>query len=757
MAWPISRQRLCASTADSNRCGSDAATCLGEADNCGCTDEIVDPSTCCPTIVPRIGELFIVRDEIVCYEPGEIAYIENIVESQILERTHRRRQSEESYFEDESTQSSFNERDHQTENKSSLNNEVNEVVNSNLGVTAGASFSYKGKATGYSYGINGGLSYNRAREDARRDVTEHATSVIEKAVTRLERNQRSLVTQRFTVKSDDQSRHVFGGMDGAPHDISRQFYYVRQVRRAQVFSHGLRQMVHLHVPEPAALFKEMLKLPKPPKTEPPPEPTLVDCSTISPENYLQLAALVGVAGLDTPPEDETRLQYVTIDHKDLKDSDSRVEQISIDSGFTAIHMAMEEYKPVARNEGVLKSDNTVMDLWFGTGHIYEDRKKKPTSMKHDSSIDATGNSPCTVIFKDFKKVSIRLRLSLLKRADLTEWRQQTCDSLNRAISRRYEELTAQKENADKALIEHAKAQAALVRNKVNGDPFVLSETIREELKRHMIAYITCQYFDANSSIDGHTKPCGFPQLNAKRLSSESRLISFVEQALEWNLMSYRLLDSFWARKCTWIETAQLEGSTNPLFDKFLRAGMAQVTLSVRPGFEERFLHFVRTGRIIDGSSNPAVPGADLIPISQEMREDRQNFNTDREGYVSWDTSQTALKPNQVLLCDNVDYFTGDPKNVSALVFDPDEAKCDLEREFIVDFKTYRIVDIVPSGIGTDCIITLDKPFEGATDREWRWTTGAVHVGSPWEYRVGTNGLVWLREDERCLPCYPINC
>lgn len=129
-----------------------------------------------------------------------------------------------------------------------------------------------------------------------------------------------------------------------------------------------------------------------------------------------MGTLVGVSGLAPPPKDETKVQYENIDIDDLKDTDSRSHSITIDQGFTATHMAVEEYSPQARNE-FGKSDNTVMKLWFGGGKVHEDRSGKTRDWEHNAAISQSGTSNATITFEDFKSVHIRLRLSLLKRAD----------------------------------------------------------------------------------------------------------------------------------------------------------------------------------------------------------------------------------------------------------------------------------------------------------------------------------------------------
>src|SRR6185503_20310262 len=82
---------------------------------------------------------------------------------------------------------------------------------------------------------------------------------------------------------------------------------------------------------------------------------------------------------------------------------------------------------------------------------------------------------------------------------------------------------------------------------------------------------------------------------------------------------------------------------------------------------------------------------------------------------------------------------------------------DIDREILLDFKGYRIVDIQPNpAVPTNdsWIITLERNYEGTSQTAMKWSTGAVFVGAPWEFVTPTT-LTFLREKSICLPCYPL--
>ena len=245
---------------------------------------------------------------------------------------------------------------------------------------------------------------------------------------------------------------------------------------------------------------------------------------------------------------------------------------------------------------------------------------------------------------------------------------------------------------------------------------------------------------------------------------EGEFVRFFENAFEWKFMNYVFYPSFWGRKCTWKEKAQENGSNNKLFNKFLEAGSARVSIAVRPGFEELVNYYLKFRRVWGYDGTIPTAGLGFLPIIQEIKEDKENFNTERDGYLVWNGS--LGRRDQLVLYGNDDYFVDeiDPNTqlpTGNTIFDP---SIDINREITIESVTYRIVAI--EEIDGDIVITLDRDLEEVCSKSFEalyenrhlpWSTGALFVGSAWKYKVPTS-LVWLREESRCLPCsYPIKC
>jgi hypothetical protein len=117
---------------------------------------------------------------------------------------------------------------------------------------------------------------------------------------------------------------------------------------------------------------------------------------------------------------------------------------------------------------------------------------------------------------------------------------------------------------------------------------------REELQRSCLAVLTNRQFDALSAIEHSTQ--GYPQPFLPNVEPLGRYIRFLQQAFEWEQMTWRYHPYFWGRKQYWLDKVLFDDPDEEFRD-FLRAGAARVLVSVRPGFEGAVAHFMDTGTV----------------------------------------------------------------------------------------------------------------------------------------------------------------
>lgn len=703
---------------------------------CRCNTDCVPQNRCCARITPYVADLFVVRDKVSCYEVGEMSYIENVIESEIRVRRHRTLEKEE-FLAEQTRESAFSEeKDHQVDEKFSLQTEVAKSVEQELSLDAGVTFNYK-------WGLNSltattDTGYNLSKKDAQNSVQNNSRQTIDRAVSKLESRLRDFSSRKFSRESEEINKHVFGGTAGAPADISRQFFYVTQVKEAQTFNYGRRMLLDFYLPEPSELYKHLLA--KQFKLDKPEEPS-VTAEEIDEKNYQGLVRAYGLKGVEAPPKMTEQVRF-TISERYERPKKGKTGLKTGQTGFSVPN----KYKAVYwHSDGPdINWDGggvSIVVSLAGRDIVYVSGGTDVTSTPLP---DLVGGQ--TVSFQAWDVLSMQLDITVECQL-LPEFKLEWQSGVYAQIVEVYKkELAAYEE----ALAEFEKYR----QRKYQQNPFILLQDIQEQLKQAAISYISCQFFDSMDAMKRRVEPCGFPQPDLQEAEREGRFVRFFEQAFEWKFMNFIFYPSFWAAKCTW-EDKFKEEADNMLFQRFLKAGYARVSVSVREGFEGHVGYFLKTKQIWGQAGQPPIAGADFVPIYQEIQEDKDNFYTDRPGRLDVLNGSAA-----VTLHGNDQYWDyGDPLATPFPIpagVDANAVAADADREITIRGKLYRIVSVQLLTAPDSWTITLERPYEGDDGTGLPWSTGALFVGAPWEFRIPTR-LVWLRERGGCLPCYPIEC
>jgi hypothetical protein len=117
------------------------------------------------------------------------------------------------------------------------------------------------------------------------------------------------------------------------------------------------------------------------------------------------------------------------------------------------------------------------------------------------------------------------------------------------------------------------------------------DIIRSELKRSVIDMLGApSASQLRAVVPGNPMPTGNParptppSVDLARAGEAGRIVSFYEQAFEWQNMSYIFYPYFWTGRDDWPQ-AMVRDDPDPTYADFLRAGSARVVLPVRPGYE----------------------------------------------------------------------------------------------------------------------------------------------------------------------------
>ena len=729
---------------------------------CHCNENCQSPDTNCVCIRTYVADLFIVKQELARYEAGDLADIENILAGEMKLRHHRTLMHSEDTTETETETISSEERDHQVSEKTSLQSEVKNTVDTKLNVDAGVTATFKyGEAITVTPHAN--VTYNNAKSESESIARSYAKEIVDRSVIKVQDKKRKVTISKLIREVEEKNKHSIDNTQTGNDHRAGMYYWVNKVSHAQVFNYGKHTMFDLIIPEPAATWKELyqLKLKSDKDLKVPPKPGITPAS-IDRVNYGSLLNQYGISTPDEiPPPDETvclQLAFSTNVTEPENDattgfSSTEFKSANIPKGYKADKMEFAIRANAGHPESTGGRDQVAISVHCGNYELLSEVLNEwqadrngislplpiPVWVSNGSRTMKGEQGVLSVALAGFSTLAFSISGSISITCKLTDetlagWRNKVYNLIMSDYNRKLDAFNAAQGGAQGFV-------------QIKGrNPFLNREIERNELKRHIIGILMCNYFNGMGAMMQSVAPCGFPEINFSKLERDSPLIQFFEQVFEWEYMNYLFYHSMWARKCEWPELI-MEDSGDPLFDKFLTAGAARVQVPIRPRMEEKFHWFLKTGQLWGNSGTPPVSGdPEYVSMIQELKESLQGDYSDREGLI--DTTQGS----DLLTLKNSTYYWDTVLDVPQ----PLNIENDVDRELLISFKKYRIVSVVQTtpGDSSTWTITIDRPFEGATQNNLKHAVGARYVGAPWEVVVPTE-LVYLRNVKDKLPVYPL--
>ncbi|MCF2528860.1 hypothetical protein [Yinghuangia soli] len=111
----------------------------------------------------------------------------------------------------------------------------------------------------------------------------------------------------------------------------------------------------------------------------------------------------------------------------------------------------------------------------------------------------------------------------------------------------------------------------------------------------------------------------WPAIDIDAARAQGRMVQFLEQAFEWEHLSYLFYPYFWAEMPRWLELMGRSDDADPAFTAFLRAGMARVLVAVSPSYEDAVLHYLATREPWSGGPAPVIGDPLFVPLHEELR------------------------------------------------------------------------------------------------------------------------------------------
>jgi hypothetical protein len=582
-----------------------------------------------------VGDLIVLRQQLLKYDFGEIAHIENIMASEGRLREHRRLHRTEETFTLETARLTENERDTQTTERFGLEKETSKVIESQQNFEAGVTLSA-------SYGpvsltANANYSTSSSQQNSTETAVSYAKEVTSRAVERIVESVRQTQSSTTIDEVEELNNHNFDNTAGTEHIVGM-YHWVDKYYQSQLYNYGGRLMFEFVIPEPAAFFiyskanngaegpdGSVIIRPVAPDSSSWPSP-LTSFDNITESNYAAWAAAYGAQDVGSPPP--LYEVIATAFHDDIGGplwSTGSNKELTVPAGY----LAKVAYARVGSD-------------WGGFIMFYVGQKQLGGSAGgfYSSTLnDETGIIPIAWFANNSQLSHIIVEVKCERSAaTYDQWRNDTYNSIIQAYR---VQLSAYEEK-----IAVASIQAGVG---ISGEnPGRNREIEREELKKGCLELFTAQRFDAFDAMQNQQGPNGYPEFDFLEAEFEGDYLQFFEQAFEWHNMTYLFYPYFWGRKPFWTQVRQYE-DTDPLFSKFLQAGAGKVLVPVRPAYQNAILHYLSSGgEIWNGEEAPTIDDPLYLSIITELQELQGNDEGDPIGdpwIVKIPTSLVMLNPD----------------------------------------------------------------------------------------------------------------
>lgn len=573
------------------------------------------------------------------YVEGDVAHIENVMAREYKEKATRKlRRSENT-----TSVSSESEREQLSDTTSTdrfeMQSEVAKILQEDKDFSANASFgaNWGTKGSGqFTLGTNVGTATHSTKEESNSQAITQAKEVTERAMERIVAKVKEERVTKIIEEFEENNKHGFDNTKGDKHVVGV-YRWVDKIFKNQVINYGKRLMFEFMIPEPAKLhllgMTENKSLGT--KLEKPVDPrkfvdaedkaiiklNLKNYSLVNENTAKYWAGIFNVA-INPMPDN-----IISISHS-FQDRTLGID----DNGYgrwTGAYFNNDFKVPENYHATYVKGKISYMKgtTFSGTMSASSDIFICGKNINNGNAINngnvdilldkITDKITVSAISWDVKAISG----SLVATCELTpeakiQWQQETF----KAIIDAYE--TALQDYNQKL----AEENAIGVRIK-DENPGFYRQIENIILRKNCISYIIDQNKDAKRTYgkDMFNTPNGERNFSnhevsvSKELDDYTAFSKFIEQAFEWEIMSYNFYPYYWGTRKDWASLYQYDNN-DPLFRSFMQAGMARVIVTVRPGFEEAVNYYMQTGQIWNGGEVPVIEDKLFMSIVDELRQ-----------------------------------------------------------------------------------------------------------------------------------------
>lgn len=553
-----------------------------------------------------------VEQSVCCYLPGEVSHIENIMAREYKERSSRRLTRSEDTTTFEMSMEKETQKDSATTERYELQKEIESVVSKDTSAEAHASVG--GNLGGVRFDAGANFAFNTSKQDSNRTAVDYSKEVTEKALERVVQKVREERTIKMIEEFEEQNKHGFDNRLGDKH-VSGVYRWVDKVYKNQVFNYGKRLMYEFMVPEPAVFHNAAMAVVAQSSNaqvlQKPVDPRRADGFYRMPDHTVAtdyaVAYWAGLYNAEVPARMDDAIMVSKAFDMNVGDAAGRNYtgaksfKMEIPDGYEVVSGTMGasfQFHPDANewSHARVRIGDVFSEIWE-----YPNVQKTiyfATPIRKELAVSAQ--------VRDLGGLTINVMVNCRRTPEAQKQWQAECFN---AIITAYEDKLA---GYEKAMAAYAQPQTVKETN-----PGFYRQIENTVLRKNCISYLVSDAQMGKKYYQGTTATNIQPTQTAQ-MDGYAAMVKFIEQAFEWEIMSYKFYPFYWGNRQEWQKNYQVEVN-DPLFRSFLQSGMARVIVSIRPGFEEAVMYFMATGEIWNGGQVPAI-GDDLyLSIVEELK------------------------------------------------------------------------------------------------------------------------------------------
>lgn len=599
------------------------------------------------------------------YVPAEVAKIENVMASEYREMATVKELTKEVTAFESSEMSNERVSESISTDRFQIQNEIAQIFSNENTNKFDTKASYGAGSTKLeiSYGTSTVNSKNESNKQAVTNAKEITNKAVEKIFTKVRKERTVKVTEKFT----ESNKHGFDNRGNINH-VSGVYRHINAVYKNQINNYGRRLMYEFSIPEPALFHKlailkddtlaELLKtIPKHPIIENAPK----DYTEVTRENYLYFEKLFELKFKILPEEIKVILQDKYFDNGgrsatsydlfEFPETDNSFRRILLDEGFEVnsyqfkIHSCAEPAYPNGLEyDTVYPKNQGFIDFIIGGSrsriHTYDGSTDRPIIPLINKNVDNYNLNPKILDWyistNDIHRIAFTLTINTKMSSEYyINWQKNIFD----LIEKKYEEennkylkeikkvleenpISDKFNDTDKEYIQHICLRKQCISYLISDDPQNSYRKMGQEMFEN-------RQFLKNLKVN-----------MSLELNEYTAFARFLEQAFDWNAMSYSYYPFYWAKESEWKLMYNLyDGDSD--FRKFLQAGMARVIVGVRPGFEGAVMQYMLTGKIWEGGETPTYSSSMFFSIAAEIKENPE--------YKIEETWESILPTNLIAL------------------------------------------------------------------------------------------------------------